>query len=181
MSTQRICLLLLGTSLSVLACARVPEAAPSPDPKAMTQTDAPPTPRHASQAFRALPLAKVHKSATCGCCELWVGHLQKAGFPVEIHNSDDLNPVKKRLGVPYGKGSCHTAEIDGYIVEGYVPVEDILRLLRERPEGRGLVLPGMPAGSPGMEMPDGRVQPYTVELVLPDGTTLPYTRHGQWD
>ncbi|WP_313231834.1 DUF411 domain-containing protein [Stenotrophomonas acidaminiphila] len=174
MNTQRSGLLLLVAALSVTACAR----APQPAATHAAQSDIPQT-EVAAQPQRLLPSVKVHKSATCGCCQLWVEHLERAGFTVEVHNSEDLNPIKERLGVPYGRGSCHTAEIDGYIVEGHVPVQDILRLLNERPAGRGLVLPGMPAGSPGMEMPDGRVQPYAVDLILPDGTTKPYALHGR--
>ncbi|MNT42044.1 hypothetical protein D3C72_1784430 [compost metagenome] len=126
-----------------------------------------------------LPLAIVHKTASCGCCGVWADHLKAAGFPVEIRDTDDMHPVKQRLGVPAGKASCHTAEIGGYVVEGHIPASDIKRLLKERPTARGLVLPGMPAGSPGMEMPDGYVQPYTVELVLADGGTEPFAQHGQ--
>jgi len=85
--------------------------------------------------------------------------------------------VKQRLGVPYGKGSCHTAEIGGYFIEGHVPAEDIKRLLAEKPNAKGLVLPGMPMGSPGMESPDGTSEPYTVELVQRDGTTNPFSQH----
>jgi hypothetical protein len=121
----------------------------------------------------------VHKNPSCGCCELWVEHLRKAGYRVEVRDEEDLNAVKERLGVPYGKGSCHTAEVEGYIVEGHVPVEDIERLLAEKPDARGLVLPGMPLGSPGMEVPDGTVQPYTVELVQRDGTTVAFAAHGR--
>lgn len=112
----------------------------------------------------------VHKTPTCGCCSAWVDHVSKAGFTVEVHDMDDLGPVKARLGVPYAKGSCHTAEIGGYVIEGHVPADDIKRLLREMPDARGLVLPGMPLGSPGMEVPDGRQQPFTVELVHHDGS-----------
>lgn len=120
----------------------------------------------------------VHKSATCGCCELWVEHMQAAGFHVDVRNSENLGPIKEEVGVPIGKGSCHTAQVGGYFIEGHVPAEDVKRLLAEQPAAKGLVLPGMPAGSPGMEMPDGRVQPYTVELVHHDGTTTPFARHG---
>lgn len=127
---------------------------------------------------RAQPRAIVHKSPTCGCCEAWVDYLRQAGFQVEVRNADNLNPVKERLGVPYGKGSCHTAEIGGYVVEGHVPADDIKRLLRERLPARGLVLPGMPIGSPGMEVPDGTVQPYTVELVRRDGSVETFASHG---
>lgn len=132
------------------------------------------TPMPASQG---LPLALVHKSPTCGCCGLWVDHLKEAGFQVEVRNAEDITPVKQRLGVPYGKGSCHTAEIGGYFVEGHVPAADIKRLLAEKPNAKGLVLPGMPMGSPGMEAADGKVQPYTVELVERDGTTSPFSAH----
>lgn len=110
---------------------------------------------------------------------LWVGHLKAAGFQVDVRDTEDMNPIKVRLGVPVGKASCHTAEIGGYVVEGRIPAEDLKRLLAERPAARGLVLPGMPAGSPGMEMPDGYVQPYTVELVRTDGSTEPFAQHGQ--
>ena len=81
--------------------------------------------------------------------------MRQAGFPVEIRDQEDLNPVKQRLGVPYGKGSCHTAEIAGYFIQGQVPAADIKRLLAEKPDTKGLVLPGMPMGTPGMEGPEG--------------------------
>jgi hypothetical protein len=140
------------------------------------------TPTDASQAAadsRRWPNVVVHKSPSCGCCGSWVEHMRKAGFSVEVRDTDNLEPVKKRLGIPYGKGSCHTAEVGGYFAEGHVPAEDIKRLLTERPAAKGLTLPGMPAGSPGMEMPDGRVDAYTVELVNPDGSTRPFSRHGK--
>lgn len=97
----------------------------------------------------------VYKNESCGCCGEWVKYMQQAGLRVEVHNQSNLDDVKVRLGVPYAKGSCHTVEVDGYLIEGHVPVEDIRRLLAERPDARGLVVAGMPAGSPGMEMPDG--------------------------
>ncbi|WP_312841570.1 DUF411 domain-containing protein [Delftia tsuruhatensis] len=125
----------------------------------------------------ALPRMTVHKTPTCGCCGVWIDHVQKAGFTVDVHDMDDLGLVKERLGVPYAKGSCHTAEIGGYVIEGHVPAADIKRLLEEKPNARGLVLPGMPLGSPGMEVPEGRQQPYTVELVHHDGTTEPFAQH----
>lgn len=120
----------------------------------------------------------VHKSSTCGCCASWGEHLRANGFTVEVRDDEDLDAIKRHLGVPYGKGSCHTAEVGGYFVEGHVPAADVHRLLRERPAAKGLVLPGMPAGSPGMERPDGRVQPYTVEQVARDGGTSEFARHG---
>jgi hypothetical protein len=124
-----------------------------------------------------LPHVLVHKNEYCGCCNGWVEHMRKAGFHVEVRNIGNMDPVKTRVGVPAGKGSCHTAEVGGYFVEGHVPAIDIKRLLAERPEAKGLVLPGMPLGSPGMESPDGRSVPYTVELVGPGGETTPYASH----
>lgn len=127
----------------------------------------------------ALPRMTVHKTPTCGCCGAWVEHVQAAGFTVDVHDTNDLAPVKTRLGVPYAKGSCHTAEVGGYLIEGHIPAADIKRLLEERPDARGLVLPGMPLGSPGMEVPDGHQQAYTVELVHHDGSTEPFARHSR--
>lgn len=125
----------------------------------------------------ALPRMTVHKTPTCGCCSAWIDHVRDAGFAVDVHDMDDLGLVKERLGVPYGKGSCHTAKVGGYVIEGHVPAADIKRLLEEKPDARGVVLPGMPLGSPGMEVPDGRQPPYTVELVHHDGTTEPFAQH----
>lgn len=125
----------------------------------------------------ALPRMAVHKTPSCGCCSVWIEHMKDAGFEVDVHDMVDMGPVKERLGVPYTKGSCHTAEVGGYLIEGHIPAADIKRLLEERPDARGLVLPGMPLGSPGMEVPEGQQQPYTVELVRRDGTTEPFSQH----
>ncbi|MEO5827806.1 MAG: DUF411 domain-containing protein [Luteimonas sp.] len=172
---------LAATSLS--ACARTPDAMPGVQgvtTKAPTvatvETSA--FPQSAATAGVSLPLVIVHKTASCGCCGLWVEHMRQAGFPVEVRNLDDVTPVKQRVGVPLGKGSCHTAEVGGYFVEGHVPADDVKRLLAEKPVAKGLVLPGMPAGSPGMETADGRVQPYVVELVGEDGSTVAFAQHG---
>ena len=126
-----------------------------------------------------LPHMVVHKSESCSCCVKWVDHMKQAGFDVEVRNVDNVHPVKMRVGVPPGKGSCHTAEIDGYFLEGHVPAADVKRLLKERPAARGLAVPGMPAGSPGMEVPGGRVQPHDVELVAKDGSTSRFSRQGE--
>lgn len=174
-----LCLsLLLTPILLATACARASEEAVS-SPATATATASAVEATAGATIDRELPLAIVHKTASCGCCGVWADHLKAAGFAVEIRDTDDMHPVKQRLGVPAGKASCHTAEIGGYVVEGHIPASDIKRLLKERPTARGLVLPGMPAGSPGMEMPDGHVQPYTVELVLADGSTQPFAQHGQ--
>lgn len=125
------------------------------------------------------PAITVYKSATCGCCQKWAEHVRAAGFDVDPQNVENLNPIKERVGVPVGHGSCHTAEVDGYFVEGHVPAEDIKRLLRERPDAKGLVVPGMPTGSPGMEAPSGEVKPYDVLLVARDGSTTVFAHHAQ--
>ena len=124
------------------------------------------------------PLVVVHRSPTCGCCMNWVAHLRDAGFEVEVRNEADMRAVKTRLGVPDDMRSCHTAEVDGYFVEGHVPAADIKRLLAERPSAQGLAVPGMPLGSPGMEHPAGHVQPYDVMLVDADGNRV-HSSHGQ--
>lgn len=158
-----IAMLVLAGTVSLSACARKPSVADAVE--------------SASAATPALPIVLVHKSPSCGCCGLWVKHLRDAGFTVRVDNTDNLMPIKERLGVPDGKGSCHTAEVGGYFVEGHVPVGDIKRLLAEHPDAKGLVLPGMPLGSPGMETPDGTSQPYSVELVRRDGGTQAYAHH----
>ncbi|MFD0727028.1 DUF411 domain-containing protein [Lysobacter brunescens] len=127
----------------------------------------------------ALPTMVVYKTPTCGCCKVWVKHMEQAGFKVQTRDLADLGAVKARLGVPYGKGSCHTAEVGGYFVEGHVPAADVKRMLAEKPAARGLTVPGMPLGSPGMEVPDGTVEAYAVELVGRDGKTRVFSRHGK--
>ena len=99
----------------------------------------------------ALPTALVYKTPSCGCCNLWVDHMREAGFEVDARNLNDLIPVKIDAGVPPRMSSCHTALIDGYVVEGHIPAEHVKRLLEERPDVVGIAVPGMPIGSPGME------------------------------
>lgn len=125
----------------------------------------------------ALPLMQVHKNVGCACCDKWVEHMKAAGFGAEVHEVSNMGPVKERLGVPVAMGSCHTAEVDGYFVEGHVPAQDVIRLLKERPEARGLTVPGMPLGSPGMEV-EGQSQPFDVYLVANDGATTVFAQHG---
>jgi hypothetical protein len=117
----------------------------------------------------ALPKVAVTKDPSCGCCGNWVAHLKDAGFPVEVTESAEVNRLKVRLGVPKALASCHTAEVDGYVVEGHVPAPAIKRLLAERPEGRGLAVPGMPVGSPGMEVEGSEAETYSVILFGPSG------------
>ncbi len=132
---------------------------------------------NAAKAPAALPTMTVHKHEGCGCCNVWIEHMRKAGFTVDARNVEDMGAIKQAAGVPPTMGSCHTAHVGGYFVEGHVPAEDILRLLRERPDAKGLTVPGMPLGSPGMEHPDGIVQPYTVSLVMADGSVREFSRH----
>lgn len=160
--------------LALAACTQSPSPLANPTPLNEGSTAAAP---EATDFLSELPLVVVHKNESCGCCNAWVGHMRAAGFTVEVRNEANLGPIKEQVGVPAGKGSCHTAEVGGYFVEGHVPAEDIKRLLAQKPEAKGLVLPGMPAGSPGMEMPDGRSEPYTVELVARDGSTAPFAHH----
>ena len=120
----------------------------------------------------------VYKTPTCGCCALWVEHLEANGFTVEVVDMPDLSPVKAQYGIPNELQSCHTGVIGDYVVEGHVPAEDVRRLLEERPDAGGLAVPGMPIGSPGMEVPDGRVDSYAVFLVGDDGGTSVFARHG---
>ena len=132
------------------------EAAASPEASAM-----------ASTVGQELPTVLVYKTPTCGCCNGWVDHLREAGFTVDARNVTDLMSIKRDGGVPPQMSSCHTAIIDGYVVEGHVPAEQIKRLLAERPEVAGIAGPGMPIGSPGMEGPNA--QPYEVLSFTHDG------------
>lgn len=111
-----------------------------------------------------LPLITVNKDPNCGCCAAWVDHLRAAGFAVTVIETRALWGIKQRLGVPDDLSSCHTAEVAGYVVEGHVPAVAITRLLREKPEGRGLAVPGMPIGSPGMEVEGQENEIYDVIL-----------------
>lgn len=129
----------------------------------------------AAWAAGALPTVQVYKSPTCGCCGKWVEHMKTNGFKVVTHETNDVTPYKQRLGVPLGMGSCHTAEVSGYLVEGHVPADDVKRLLAEKPKAKGLVSPGMPQSAPGMDMP-GK-QPYEIFLVRQDGSTTSFAHH----
>ena len=113
------------------------------------------------------PLLTVYKTPTCGCCAAWAEYMEREGFRVETRDVTTLADVKDSLGVPSDLSSCHTGTVEGYVVEGHVPAEQVRRMLAERPDARGLAVPGMPIGSPGMEQGDLR-QPYDV-LVIDEG------------
>ncbi len=119
----------------------------------------------------------VYKSPTCGCCKHWVSHLKENGFTVEVHNRRNMNPIKSELGVPGNLQSCHTAKVGGYVVEGHVPADDIVRLLKEKPPVKGLAVPGMPMGSPGMEGP--RKDAYDVVTFKANGKTSVFSHQNQ--
>jgi hypothetical protein len=123
------------------------------------------------------PVVHVWKSPTCGCCEGWVKHLEAAGFPVEVENVQDVNAIKRARGIPGGVWSCHTAEVDGYLIEGHVPAATIDRVLAERPQVVGVAVPGMPMGSPGMEMPGMAPDPYQVVSFTAQGRLDLYEQH----
>lgn len=122
------------------------------------------------------PVIEVYKSATCGCCTQWIEHLQVNGFKVNAQNVPNTAAYRTKLGVPPALGSCHTGTIGGYALEGHVPAADIKRLLAEKPKAKGLAVPGMPMGSPGMEVPGEPADAYDVLLFQTDGKTTVY-RH----
>jgi hypothetical protein len=115
----------------------------------------------------------VYKSPTCSCCGEWVKHLRANGFTVSVYETDNVAPIKARAGIPVELESCHTAFIGDYAIEGRVPAGDIRRLLSERPAARGLAVPGMPSGAPGMDGPPER---YAVVL-FGDGGQSVYARY----
>lgn len=117
----------------------------------------------------------VYKSPTCGCCSKWVSHLEANGFKVKAIDQNDMTSVKSKAGIPLQMGSCHTAFIDGYVIEGHVPATDIKRLLEEQPAVTGLTVPGMPMGSPGMEGP--RQDSYDVLTFTKTGESTVFSHH----
>jgi len=120
-------------------------------------------------AEAGLPKVVVSKDPSCGCCSGWVDHLQAAGFSLEVRETPEINRVKDQLGVPQDLASCHTAEVGGYVIEGHVPEDAIKRLLNEKPQAKGLAVPGMPVGSPGMEVTGVENDTYEVVLFGPSG------------
>ena len=120
----------------------------------------------------------VFRSAYCECCEAWESHIAEAGFVVQDHVADDMDGIKEAMGVPVDSASCHTARVSGYVVEGHVPAASIQRMLKERPEIKGLAAPGMPMGSPGMEV-DGMVaDPFSVFSIANNGTMVEFDFYG---
>ncbi|HSW28550.1 MAG TPA: DUF411 domain-containing protein [Longimicrobiales bacterium] len=140
--------------LPAIACGEADSRTPGQAGEVSAETSA------EARTTAPLPTVLVYKTESCGCCNAWVDHLRAAGFTVDTRNVVDLMSVKRDAGVPASHASCHTALVDGYVVEGHVPADQIERLLAERPEVAGLAVPGMPVGSPGMEGPGAK--PYQV-------------------
>lgn len=132
----------------------------------------------AAGAHAAATTVEVYKSATCKCCAKWVDHMRANGFTVNTHDIGNKE-AREKAGISPTLGSCHTALVDGYAIEGHVPAQDVKRLLRERPRAVGLTAPGMPHGSPGME--GARSDPYDVLLIGKQGDTSVYSHHGPSD
>lgn len=175
LSNRRHALLTLASwvsvSLGLAACQRAGDIVPSATAQVTPRTDALP-------AKMSLALAaEVWKTASCGCCKAWITHLEREGFTVKINDVQNTGGIRTKLGIPDDMGSCHTALIGGFAVEGHVPARDIKRLMTEQPAFTknviGLSAPGMPAGSPGMET-DGKRDKYDVMLVLKNGQRRVY-------
>ena len=151
-------IVVLGVTLSAWGYAARPEAAATPETVAAATT------------------VTVFKDPNCGCCKEWVTHLRKHAFEVVARDTSDLASIKTTARVPRQLNSCHTAFVNGYVVEGHVPAADIQRMLKEKPKIAGIAVAGMPAGSPGMEVP-GRVDRYEVIAFGRDGSTSVFARH----
>jgi len=124
---------------------------------------------------------EVWKDPSCGCCKDWIAHMESNGFTLTVHDTGNA-AARQRLGLPQRLASCHTAQVEGYVLEGHIPAADVRRLLKDKPQALGLAVPGMPLGSPGMDGPvyQGRKDPYDVLLVKKSGndvTTSVFTSH----
>lgn len=131
-----------------------------------------------AKAQSTKPLVEVWKDPNCGCCKDWMVHLERNGFEVKAYDKGNT-AARAAFGMPQALGSCHTAKVQGYVIEGHVPAADIQRLLAQKPEALGLAVPGMPVGSPGMDgaIYGGRRDPYAVLLVKKDGKTEVFSRY----
>ena len=163
---RRRSLLAVAAALALPAWAASPAVSPAASPAV--------SPVHRSAEG---PLVEVWKSPTCGCCGDWIQHMQANGFRVKVNEVDNTAPVRKRVGFAEKFGSCHTATVGGYALEGHVPAREVKRLLADKPRGVvGIAVPGMPVGSPGMDGPayGGKKDPYDVVLVKRDGSAAVY-------
>lgn len=166
----------IGVAFAVVAASIIVavHASRSGEQRAVTAAARPIDPK---SAHRGLPVVDVYKSPTCGCCAKWVEHLRNHGFTVRTTDMTDLAPLKASHGVPRQVESCHTALVDGYVLEGHVPAADVQRLLKDRPTIAGLAVGGMPVGSPGMEVAGAEAQRYDVMSFEADGSTRVFATH----
>jgi len=163
--------LLMGmTALWLTGCSNADDGA-----KAVAK--ATPVPTSASATAQSKPEVVMYKPLTCDCCTGWAEHLSKEGFSVEVKKYDDMGAIKAKFGVSEKLASCHTAIVDGYVIEGHVPAADVERLLKERPDIVGLTAPGMPMKSPGMQADGQQPQGYTVLAFDKDGNTTVFHRY----
>jgi len=159
-----VVLLLLIGSLGLSGCSNLLSASAQP---ILSLAELPP---------EALQVTS-YRSPSCNCCGNWIEHMQAAGFQVDDHVTEEIEAVKQELGVPLELASCHTAVVNGYVVEGHIPEADVRRLLAERPAVAGIAAPGMPIGSPGMESEDIQ-EPYTVYTFTAEGDVEVFQEHG---
>ena len=129
----------------------------------------------AASAVFAKDVVEVYKSPYCGCCAHWVEYMKRNGFDVKVTDVDNVDAARKQLGMPQKFGACHTAKVGGYLVEGHVPVEDVRKLLAQKPKALGIAVPAMPPGSPGM--PSDKPVAYDTLLVQNDGSSKVFARH----
>lgn len=120
---------------------------------------------------------RMFRQSGCSCCGLWAEHMRNAGHTVTIVDGEDMSVIKRDAGVPEALKSCHTAMVDGYVIEGHVPAADVERLLKERPKAKGLAVAGMPVGSPGMESGNGSTEPFNVMLFGAEGGDQVFQGH----
>ncbi len=124
------------------------------------------------------PEISIYRSESCGCCKKWGEHVEEAGFPIQDQVIQDLDAFKQAKGVIPELSSCHTAVVEGYVVEGHVPATSIQQMLNERPDIRGLTAPGMPMGSPGMETTGFKAEAFDVLAIAHDGTVSVFDKYG---
>ena len=133
----------------------------------------------ADQARQPTPMLSVFKTPSCGCCAKWVDHMRQNGFNVHVTDLNDVSAIKSKHGVPARLQSCHTGLVNGYVIEGHIPAADVKRLIKEKPAVVGIAVPGMPAGSPGMEVPGITPPAYQVLSFDKAGATKVFATHGQ--
>ena len=160
------------TALLLAACGGDPAPAPTGAVAAGGASGASGAGEIAEAGSAAVDTVVVYKTPTCGCCSQWVEHMRENGFIVVAHDLENLEPIKRQLGVPAGRVACHTARVGGYTLEGHVPADLVRRMLEESPRFKGLIVPGKPMGAPGMEGP--RSEPYQVLSYDDAGTVEVY-------